>query len=262
MAAPAPAGPDPELLTVDQLAARTGTTVRTIRYYAGRGLLPPPQLRGRTGLYGPDHVARLLLVAELSDLGFTLTAIERHLERLPHSAGPEELALQLALLTPWAPEQLDEVDHAGLEARAGRPLDDEAVDKLVAYGAVEPVDGDRYRVQGPIALGAGLDALDFGLPAEFWRRSRAVIDRHTSALADDLMTLFQEEVLQPYRDAGRPAEQRSRLAAALSRLKPVTVQGVVTAFGRAVNRTIRERAEQPPARTPRPSTRDGATSGG
>src|SRR5690348_11701671 len=98
MAAPAPTGPDPELLTVDQLAARTGTTVRTIRYYAGRGLLPPPQLRGRTGLYGPDHVARLLLVAELSDLGFTLTAIERHLERLPQSAGPEELALQLALL--------------------------------------------------------------------------------------------------------------------------------------------------------------------
>ncbi|MFC5948674.1 MerR family transcriptional regulator [Pseudonocardia lutea] len=263
MAAPAPAEPGPELLTVDQLAARTGTTVRTIRYYAGRGLLPPPRLRGRTGLYGPDHVARLLLVTELSELGFTLTAIERHLERLPHSAGPEDLALQLALLTPWAPEQLDEVDRAGLEERAGRPLDEEAVDKLVAYGAVEPVDGGHYRVQGPIALSAGLDALDFGLPAEFWRRSREIIDRHTSALADDLMTLFQEEVLQPYRDAGRPADQRSRLAAALSRLKPVTVQGVVTAFGRAVNRTIRERAEHPPARSSRDrSPRRGATSGG
>jgi DNA-binding transcriptional MerR regulator len=259
MAAPAPAGPEPELLTVDQLAARTGTTVRTIRYYAGRGLLPPPQLRGRTGLYGPDHVARLLLVAELSALGFTLTAIERYLERLPRSAGPEELALQLALLTPWAPEPLDEVDHAGLEERAGRPLDTDAVDTLVAFGTVEHCEQDRYRVQGPIALGAGLDALDLGLPAHFWRRSRKVIDQHTSALADDLMTVFQEEVLQPYRDAGRPAEQRSRLAAALSRLKPVTVQSVVTAFGRAVNRTIRERTEHPPASR---STRSGATSGG
>jgi DNA-binding transcriptional MerR regulator len=40
-------------LTIDQLAERSGISVRTIRFYAGRGLLPAPQLRGRTGLYGP-----------------------------------------------------------------------------------------------------------------------------------------------------------------------------------------------------------------
>ena len=78
--------------------------------------------------------------------------------------------------------------------------------------------------------------------AEFWRRSREVIERHTNALAEDLMAVFQEDVLQPYRDAGRPAEQRVE-PAALAGLKPITVQGVVTAFGRAVNRTIRERTE-------------------
>jgi DNA-binding transcriptional MerR regulator len=231
-----------DLLTVDQLAARTGTTVRTIRYYAGRGLLPPPTLRGRTGLYGPDHVARLMLVGELSALGFTLTAIEKHLERLPASAGPEELALQLALLTPWAPEQLEEVDRATLDERAGRPLDAATIERLLAYGVVERTDVG-FRVQGQIALAAALDSLDFELPVEFWARSREVIDRHTAALADDLMALFQEQVLQPYRDAGRPADQRGRLAEALARLKPITVQGVVTAFGRAVNRQIRSRVD-------------------
>jgi DNA-binding transcriptional MerR regulator len=233
---------EPELLTVDQLAARTRTSVRTIRYYSGRGLLPPPKLRGRTGLYGPDHVARLLLVAELSELGFTLAAIERHLERLPVTAGPDELALQLALLTPWAPEQPEEIDHATLELRAGRPLDADAVSRLVAYGVVEDAGPGRYRVQGPVALAAGLDSIDQHLPADYWPHVREIIDRHTSALAEELMATFQAEVLQPYRDAGRPAEQRARLAAAFARLKPVTVQGVVTAFGRAVNRTIRERA--------------------
>ena len=55
------------------------------------------------------------------------------------------------------------------------------------------------------------------------------------------MELFQQEVLQPYRDRGRPAAERGRLAEALTQLKPVTVRGVVTAFGRAVNRTIREK---------------------
>jgi hypothetical protein len=55
------------------------------------------------------------------------------------------------------------------------------------------------------------------------------------------MKVFQDEVLQPYRDRGRPADERTRLAEAFSQLKPITVRGVVTAFGRAVNRTIRER---------------------
>src|SRR3954452_20488529 len=101
-------------LTIDQLAERSGISVRTIRFYAGRGLLPPPQLRGRTGLYGEDHLARLELVSELSALGFTLSAIETHLERLPSTAGAAELALQRALLTPWVLEQIEEIDRAEL----------------------------------------------------------------------------------------------------------------------------------------------------
>src|ERR1044071_3782147 len=98
-----------ELLTIDQLAARTGITVRNIRFYAGRGLLPPPRLRGRTGLYGPGHVARLQLVSELSTLGFTLAAIEAQLDRLPRTADAGELALHRALLTPWVPEPSEEI---------------------------------------------------------------------------------------------------------------------------------------------------------
>src|ERR1700716_2290262 len=107
----APSVPDQgRLMTIDQLAERTGITVRNIRFYAGRGLLPPPQLRGRTGLYGEDHLARLELVSGLSALGVALSALESHLERLPQSAGAAELALQRALLTPWVPEQIEEID--------------------------------------------------------------------------------------------------------------------------------------------------------
>jgi DNA-binding transcriptional MerR regulator len=230
-----------ELLTIDQLGARTGITVRTIRFYAGRGLLPPPTLRGRTGLYGPDHVARLELVSELTALGFTLAAIEGHLERLPDTAGAAELALQRALLTPWVPEQIEELDRAELDRRAGRPLRDDDVDALEGLGVVTRIEGDRIRLHGSGTLGGGLAVLDSGLPMDVWRRAHALIEQHTTALAEDLMKMFQDDVLQPYRDRGRPADERTRLAEAFSQLKPITVRGVVTAFGRAVNRTIRER---------------------
>ena len=235
------AAPVTEELTIDQLAARTGLTVRTIRFYAGRGLLPAPALRGRTGLYGPSHVARLELVSELSALGFTLAAIETQVGRLPAEMGADELALQRALLTPWIPEQIEEVAPDELARRAGRVLDAGDLDALEGLGVITRLDGGRVRLHGPASLGEGLAVLDSGLPADIWRRAHAIIDRHTTALAEDLMAMFQDEVLQPYRDRGRTAEERTRLASALTQLKPITVRGVMRAFGRAVNRTIRAR---------------------
>jgi DNA-binding transcriptional MerR regulator len=236
-----PSDLDAELLTIDQLAERTGISVRTIRYYAGRGLLPPPQLRGRTGLYGRDHVARLDLVSELSALGFTLAAIENQLRKLPQDAGADELALHRALLTPWVSEQVEEIDTAELQRRAGRALSAEEIDILEGLGIIERRHGGRLLLSCPTDLRDSLAVLDSGLPPAAWAHAHRIVARHTAALAEELMEMFQKEILQPYRDRGRPAAERGRLAAALGQLKPITVSGVVTAFGRAVNRSIRER---------------------
>ena len=59
-------------LTIDQLAQRTRLTVRNIRAYQSRGLVPPPELRGRTGYYGEEHIARIKLIRELQSEGFNL----------------------------------------------------------------------------------------------------------------------------------------------------------------------------------------------
>ena len=76
-----------ELITLDELTRRVGLSVRNIRFYTTKGLVPPPIRRGRSGYYSADHVARLELVRELQAHGFTLSAIEKyvadHPERLP-----------------------------------------------------------------------------------------------------------------------------------------------------------------------------------
>jgi DNA-binding transcriptional MerR regulator len=231
---------DHGLMTIDQLAVRSGVSVRNIRFYAGKGLLPAPTLRGRLGLYGQEHLSRLELVSELSGLGFTLAAIERHLARLPRSLSPVELTLQRALLVPWVPERLEEVTPDELNRRVGRELDDQELESLEALGAVERQADGSVLLHGSAALSTALRSLEIGLPPEALRRLHAVIALHTSALAEDLMKLFQTDVLQPYRDRGRPAAERAALGELYSRMKPITVQGMVTEFGRAVNRTIRE----------------------
>ena len=63
-----------ELLTLDELTTRVGMSVRNVRFYTTKGLVPPPIRRGRSGYYTPDHVARLELVQELQSHGFTLLA--------------------------------------------------------------------------------------------------------------------------------------------------------------------------------------------
>ncbi|MEP9384414.1 helix-turn-helix domain-containing protein [Nocardioides sp. KR10-350] len=110
-------GATDELLTIDELSAATGLSVRTTRYYAGLGLVPPPIRRGRVGYYGPEHRARLELVRALQDHGFTLQAIERYLARLPEDVTVEDLAMQRAMITSWTTEAPDDV-----QARIGREL--------------------------------------------------------------------------------------------------------------------------------------------
>src|SRR5690348_4916952 len=70
------AGPRAEL-TIDELAHETGMTARNIRAHQSRGLLPPPEVRARTGYYTADHVARIKLIQDMQSQGFNLKAIER-----------------------------------------------------------------------------------------------------------------------------------------------------------------------------------------
>src|SRR5213076_743401 len=105
----------PEKLTIDALAQRTGMTVRNIRAHQSRGLLPPPEIEGRTGFYGPDHIARLELIAEMQADGFNLQAIKRLLENTSGSES-EVLGFKRALLA-WEEEEPEFIGVAELTAR-------------------------------------------------------------------------------------------------------------------------------------------------
>src|SRR3954462_7111704 len=93
-----------ERMTIDELARRTGMTVRNIRAHQSRGLLPPPEIEGRTGYYGADHVARIELISEMQADGFNLAAIKRLLEDRPGSDS-EMLGFKRALMAPWEEEE-------------------------------------------------------------------------------------------------------------------------------------------------------------
>src|ERR1700736_3200441 len=90
-------------LTVEQLAAEVGMSVRNIRNHHTRGLLPAPEVRARVGYYGSEHVARLRLILDLQADGFNLAAIERLMNASRGSAA-RLLGLRNAMTAPFEAE--------------------------------------------------------------------------------------------------------------------------------------------------------------
>ena len=103
-------------LTIDELARETGMTVRNIRAHQSRGLLPPPEVRGRTGFYGPAHASRIELIRELQGDGFKLEAISRLLESAGGSS-EEVLRFTRAVKAPFEDETPQIVTAAELAER-------------------------------------------------------------------------------------------------------------------------------------------------
>ncbi|KAA0940073.1 MerR family transcriptional regulator [Streptomyces apricus] len=220
-------------LTVDELAARAGVTVRTVRFYSTKGLLPPPVIGPRrVGHYGQDHLARLALIEELQQQGMTLAGIERYLQQLPDGLSAQDLAIHRAVVASWAPDAAEELDRAELERRAGRPLGAEDLDRLAAMGVLREAAGpDAYRVDlGLLRLGIRL--LDVPIAHESILAARTVMVKHTRAAARELSLLFRAEV------SGHESVEAVKDLSA--HMQPLVVQALLTTFQRSLNEELRE----------------------
>lgn len=217
-------------LTVDELAARVGLTVRNVRAYAARGLLPPPRMVGRTGHYGREHVARLLLVREMLAEGYSLAMIERTLSTAPPTASSATLALHRALLAPWLPPEPEVITGTDLAARAGVPEQPEVVDQLVELGLVERLDDGRMRVLDPALLTAGLQVVALGVPPADLIAAQAQVNEHVRAIARTYVQMFVDTGWRAFVEAGAPRERLDEILATVTRLQPVAAQAVLAAF--------------------------------
>jgi DNA-binding transcriptional MerR regulator len=217
-------------LTVDELASRVGVTVRNLRAYSARGLLPAPRMVGRTGYYGRQHVARLLLVREMLAEGYSLAMIERTLASAPPTASSATLALHRALLAPWLPPEPEIITGAELAARAGVPEDSTVVDQLVELGLVERLGDTQLRVLDPALLTAGLQVLGLGVPLDELIPAQVQVNEHVREIARTYVQMFVRTGWRAFVEAGAPPEQLEAIRATVARLQPVAAQAVLAAF--------------------------------
>lgn len=215
-------------LTIDELARAVGMTVRNVRAYASRGLMPPPRLEGRTGYYGDEHVSRLTLVRELLNEGYTLAAVERIVgSGLP--AGANALAVLSTLRTPFRAEEPQVLERTTLSARAGG-RNEQALDRLAALGIVERLEDEHVRVLQPALFAAGLQVIRLGLPAagvlDVYDQLRAEL----RSVADVFVGLFMQSVWRDFVAEGMPEERLPEMQSIVERLHPAAVQTLLEIF--------------------------------
>lgn len=242
---------DEELLTLDELCERVGMSVRNVRFYTSRGLVPSPIKRGRSGYYSRDHVARLELVTELQQHGFTLSAIERYVARIPEDATPSSISLHRALLAPWVSEVVETASRSQLDDYAGRTLTDEELEVLETLGVISSR-GSRYDVT-VAHLRAGLKLIRFGWPKDAAVESMRIYQEHAEAIAEGITDLFREKVWPAYRASGATDDD---LLEAVEVLMPMSIAGLVSAYGNAMNEEKRKQvARRSQTRVPPPRSR-------
>ena len=228
-----------ERLTIEELAARTGMTVRNIRAHQSRGLLPAPEIRGRTGYYGTEHVTRLELINEMQADGFNLQAIKRLVD-VSDGSGEEVLGFKRALMAPFEQESPEFIEQAELNERWGM-TGPKLLAKARRLGLIRPLGEGRFEVPSPTLYRAGEELLALGVEPRVVLEVAEQVVRRAEAISKSFVELFLEAVWKPFVEAGRPEEEWPQVREALERLRPLASEAVLATFQRAMTQGV-ERA--------------------
>ncbi len=240
-------------LTIDELASEARVPSRTIRFYQSRGALMAPELRGRVAYYGPQHLERLKLIAQLQDRGLRIDAIRDLVVRIDRGELDlaEWLGVEQQVQTPWANDQARTVSEAELFELAGshRPglLTDLMRVKLLQRH------GDVYLLRSPALLGVAMKLEAAGIDLDTSASASAIVRKHMARAAAELVELFVRRAREGF-------VETADSAALFQALRPTGIETVRVIFGREMEQALRKLLESGqlaklPVRTKKPRRR-------
>lgn len=217
-------------MTIGELARRTGMTIRNIRAHQTRGLLPPPEVHGRTGYYNEDHVARIELTREMQAEGLNLEAIRRVLETSEGSSR-EMVDFARALRAPFEDETPEIFDEEELAAawRVER-FDPRLIDRAEKIGILRQLPGGKFEVISPRLQQAGAALIELGVSPQAALDTAEELRRSSEGVARTFVELFVREIWEPFDKAGRPEEDWPKVREALDRMRPLASDALLAMF--------------------------------
>lgn len=229
----------PNRLTIEQLAALTGMSVRNIRAHQGRGLLAPPEVRMRVGYYGPEHVAQLRLIRELQDDGFNLNGIKRLLQDSEDTA-QRLLAFKRALTAAAEaePPQRLTLAELGRRFRVGPDEAPAVLAKAQELGVLRALSDEVYEVPSPSLLALAEEVAGQGISVHSALSVLEEVERHIDSVSHTFVETFIDQVWKPFAQADMPAERWPEVERALRRLAPLASEALLAIFQQRMGRQM------------------------
>jgi len=182
---------------VEQLAAAAQLPVDTLRFYQARGLLQAPRREGRIAVYTDLHLERLTRIRALQQQGFSLSQIQRVLER---PADGSEEPLLAALIEETVGERT--LSREAFAAESGMP--EVMILAAERAGLFEPVvvDGEPRFVEADLGMArAGLMLLEAGIPLQELLELSSRHAQNVQAACDAAIDLFDDSIRKRGADA-------------------------------------------------------------
>ncbi|MGB8880967.1 MAG: MerR family transcriptional regulator [Solirubrobacteraceae bacterium] len=248
----------PNELTIEQLAAQSGMSVRNIRAHQARGLLAPPEVRARVGYYGPEHLEQLRLIRDLQEDGFNLSGIKRLLDDTQGTA--ERLqrfgeALS-AVATPERGETLT-LEELGRRFRVSAQEAPEVLAEAQRLGVLVPIDGGRFQAPSPSLLAIAEEVVGRGISLRSALAVLEDVDRHCESVSRSLVELFVHEIWKPFAQADMPAERWPEIEHAVERLGPVASEALMAIFQRRLRDQLEDAFQEVTRRVAERTLEDG-----
>ncbi len=260
----------PTGLRIEELAETTGISVRNIRVYQERGLLPPPRRKGRVAWYSQRHVSRLRLIAGMLERGYTFALIEELLVAAGRGLRVQDLLAPTAGEDPASIDPVTGTVDEIAETLGLGTVDSELTDRVVALGALRPAgpedtgateatdtdpgteaaetaeDGgaDRYTVTRPDMLAAAGALVDAGIPLSAQLALAEQVRGAVDQVADGFVSLVADHYFGRAEDPPEdvppvpgPAEV-GRLADLIAGLRPQANRVLELLLAEAMDRRI------------------------
>lgn len=225
---------------IDELARKADATVRNVRAYQDRGLIPPPERRGRKGIYNDAHLSRLRIIGRLLERGYTLANIAELIDTWEQGNDFRHLlGLEPAVATPWSNELPDYLTMPQLLQRFGRAFVGKGLRKAIELELIQP-EGMRYRVPSPRMLHAGAELVEAGIPLEAMLEVVSSLRRNVEQAADEMVRLIATHVFDRYGKELPPASDLPDLADLIWRLRPLVEMAVMPEVSRAMEKAANQ----------------------
>jgi DNA-binding transcriptional MerR regulator len=221
-------------VTLDELARLSGMTARNVRAHQERGLMPPPQVRGRVGFYTQDHLERLRMIAELQAEGLSLAAVRRVMDDVPPGRAAQALCVRRDLLEGWDEEQPEVFGLGELRGWFGDDLE-EILERGASMGLLVRLE-DGVEVLAPSLLAALRDVAALGVPVAVVLDLQERLARATDQIAALLADFVLKNLYRPEGEA--PAHDLVELGQVVAGVRPLAVRATVTNLGRSLSKQV------------------------